>query len=1103
MAPPKNTPTLDGYPLKKSPRPDLSKVRGDLSKNPTLGGTPDVAVAPRGKSPLERAIGSGIPVWGQPTPPHTTYTRTKAQYQPYGPEAYGRGSDALKRALLEDAEAKGAAALAAVAEARMNPMRREEIAADAEANRMEIESSMERTFAELAKIDREASEKIDPQRHWKTEGVGSKMEAFAAAGLYALGQSISGMGGGNPILDNINKMISNDLSAQRADLANLSSRAAGKRNLLGFYRQMLGDEDAAEAMAYKRLAADAADKMRGMAASSKISALRAATQITAMKLDKASMDAANAAALKMQDKVVIRSPYKESAATIGAPQLGGPVAAPFQAPQGGVVVAGQADAADQEDPAQGYSPLNEARAESLLRELNGDRGKLLSPAEGVARLIDRRSVVEPYTKQQMDYLTKLSQMPEWPPGTSPDYPFGGAPPKAPSIPGARGTAPGTAPGMIPVTAPGTAPGMIPVTGVDEPGVDEPGIELGLPPAPGAPVGVPPGVLAPQGQPPLATPPGAPLVAPGTAVPGVPGPPAPLTQPAPGVVPPLAGAAGGLPGGEAPSPEQGGPVFPGEPGYIEEPTTPEQAALAAAKTKAASGKKLTPVEAGLVAGEKAARDAIQSEGPAKGGLEVPPADLVAKARQKQAEGKPLMPWDRAALAAAPPPEGTVDPQTGLSAAEKNRALAKAAAEKRARDAKAAADEEKFIRTAYDIQKQRAADAAAEAAAEAAAKAAAKAAAAKAAADKAAQDKADAEARAASDEAQRRRDAEIQRKNDLIDARTAAALSSDPQYTVARAVRESQFKSPPLIDASKGKTFAIREAMRKYNTQTLKVKAYDKKLELYRKDPEKYPDPGERPQSDKNYVALMRREAQEKKAEEVARKKLVTQPRGGKMSDLFKAQLEWEKRQGDEAKKLALAQKVRADKLAKESRALNEKIPTPAISSIMAGSTLMARWNQNVAASQGLPPAPGVNPRVHMLRVLAEGRGSGGIGGVVKKFGVDVKSVLRMEGGKETKFPSEDLTALRVQLRTGAAFSKSEHAVQKGGVPDVGDSRATSAKLSLNELGIIKDIFEGHKRAYGNSKYGPEIDKVLSDVNWNIRFYTSMLRGLKKMSPKARR
>jgi hypothetical protein len=239
-----------------------------------------------------------------PLPPAfipTSATSTTTQQGvdlPFGSQEFLSSSEQARAALLAQAKAKAAQAQQEAAVALQAPAERDAIAADADAARADVESQISRVQADLARMTAEAERETPPPR--LSLGQQADLERAAEAAGRAMGFMMQG--GANPALVIADRLINQQIQQQKGRAAGKARIRAEKRSFLATLTARLGREDAAEALAYKRLAANQADMLKGIAASSQDPVLKAGAEVTAAQLEQRAMQAGNQAAAMMADR---------------------------------------------------------------------------------------------------------------------------------------------------------------------------------------------------------------------------------------------------------------------------------------------------------------------------------------------------------------------------------------------------------------------------------------------------------------------------------------------------------------------------------------------------------------------------------------------------------------------------------------------------------------------------------------------------------------------------------------------------------------------------------------------------------------------------------
>lgn len=114
------------------------------------------------------------------------------------------------------------------------------------------QAKLQEKFADAEKATQElASQSIDSKAFWADKGAGEKAIAAIAIGLGAAGSSLAK--GPNVAADLINRAVDQNIDAQKANLEKTRGVAQAKMGLVGQYRELLGDERAAEMETRKTL----------------------------------------------------------------------------------------------------------------------------------------------------------------------------------------------------------------------------------------------------------------------------------------------------------------------------------------------------------------------------------------------------------------------------------------------------------------------------------------------------------------------------------------------------------------------------------------------------------------------------------------------------------------------------------------------------------------------------------------------------------------------------------------------------------------------------------------------------------------------------------
>jgi len=266
------------------------------------GGITGVNVDSPSAAPLPLPAPGPAPLPPAFIPTSATSTTTQQGVDlPFGSQEFLSSSEQARAALLAQAKAKAAQAQQEAAVALQAPAERDAIAADADAARADVESQISRVQADLARMTAEAERETPPPR--LSLGQQADLERAAEAAGRAMGFMMQG--GANPALVIADRLINQQIQQQKGRAAGKARIRAEKRSFLATLTARLGREDAAEALAYKRLAANQADMLKGIAASSQDPVLKAGAEVTAAQLEQRAMQAGNQAAALMADKSTV------------------------------------------------------------------------------------------------------------------------------------------------------------------------------------------------------------------------------------------------------------------------------------------------------------------------------------------------------------------------------------------------------------------------------------------------------------------------------------------------------------------------------------------------------------------------------------------------------------------------------------------------------------------------------------------------------------------------------------------------------------------------------------------------------------------------------
>ena len=208
-----------------------------------------------------------------------------------------------KRAQMATAEAqaRGAQLQAAVQfahQARLQAHQEEQKAAHAEQM-----ARVEQLDAEAAKIrEQVAQEKIDPDQWWSNR-TDAQRTGFALATALS-GFAAAYRGGQNPVLGMIDRAITRDIDAQKANLANKRASLADTRGALADVYRKIGDMRQAEQQTRILMLEGLKSKLAGIASETTSQAAIANAQTLNAQIDMRVLEAKNQAYQQGQDRVV-------------------------------------------------------------------------------------------------------------------------------------------------------------------------------------------------------------------------------------------------------------------------------------------------------------------------------------------------------------------------------------------------------------------------------------------------------------------------------------------------------------------------------------------------------------------------------------------------------------------------------------------------------------------------------------------------------------------------------------------------------------------------------------------------------------------------------
>lgn len=229
---------------------------------------PEQAAVPA--APLPEPPPAGLPAAGPPLPKAPGTSADKPHGSNGGPPfrtvpaADSLAGARAKKRTSEESELAGYDALASNLRARegdrqelaneAHDVRRAQLAADTYHNldlQKHDEEASRATGEELASIraesDRVSQMKIDPRRLMSDQNAGQALIGGLGAALGSLGAALTG--GRNMFLDQVNKAVDDDISAQVQNLANAQAGVSRRRSLYGDMLQRFKDERTAKVAA--------------------------------------------------------------------------------------------------------------------------------------------------------------------------------------------------------------------------------------------------------------------------------------------------------------------------------------------------------------------------------------------------------------------------------------------------------------------------------------------------------------------------------------------------------------------------------------------------------------------------------------------------------------------------------------------------------------------------------------------------------------------------------------------------------------------------------------------------------------------------------------
>lgn len=146
-------------------------------------------------------------------------------------------------------------------------------------------AALEQEHGKLEELVTRAREgKVDPERYWREASTGTKVSAAIGAMLGGIGQGL--IGGKNYGLEALNTAISQDIQAQRDNIANNREKVSDRRGVLSEMRRTFGDETAAEAATWVSHLEVAKTQLARIAAESNSDAIRVRAQQQLAAIDK-------------------------------------------------------------------------------------------------------------------------------------------------------------------------------------------------------------------------------------------------------------------------------------------------------------------------------------------------------------------------------------------------------------------------------------------------------------------------------------------------------------------------------------------------------------------------------------------------------------------------------------------------------------------------------------------------------------------------------------------------------------------------------------------------------------------------------------------------
>ena len=141
----------------------------------------------------------------------------------------------------------------------------EERAAELAERRVDYEQEYARREGDYERLQIEVGNmEVDPERYWERKGTGARIGSAIAVALGAMGSALAKVP--NFALDIVNKSISDDLDAQKANIGNKRAQLTGQGKLLAMMRDKFDDDATADAAALAISTRAAANRARARAA---------------------------------------------------------------------------------------------------------------------------------------------------------------------------------------------------------------------------------------------------------------------------------------------------------------------------------------------------------------------------------------------------------------------------------------------------------------------------------------------------------------------------------------------------------------------------------------------------------------------------------------------------------------------------------------------------------------------------------------------------------------------------------------------------------------------------------------------------------------------